>query len=143
MHAQYSYLFLHTDSLIWSDHRLTFWLSNSVVLRATITKFHGQQQIPLSADSMPEKTVVKDKKKKFSPLKWESCSSNDVRNDICESLGNWEDPVTFIRALEKIEAWIFSRIIESIWWQVSPSLSISPQPPKAQRHKMNPKDVIY
>ncbi|XP_004234229.2 uncharacterized protein [Solanum lycopersicum] len=97
--------------------RLTFWLSNSVVLRATITKFHGQQQIPLSADSMPEKTVVKDKKKKFSPLKWESCSSNDVRNDICESLGNWEDPVTFIRALEKIEAWIFSRIIESIWWQ--------------------------
>ncbi|KAL3340979.1 hypothetical protein AABB24_025505 [Solanum stoloniferum] len=97
--------------------RLTFWLSNSVVLRATITKFHGQQQLPLSADTMPEKAVFKDKKKKFSPLKWESCSSNDVRNDVCESLGNWEDPVTFIRALEKIEAWIFSRIIESIWWQ--------------------------
>ncbi|KAH0760311.1 hypothetical protein KY290_016384 [Solanum tuberosum] len=97
--------------------RLTFWLSNSVVLRATLTKFHGKQQLPLSADTVPEKAVVKDKKKKFSPLKWESCSSNDVRNDVCESLGNWEDLVTFIRALEKIEAWIFSRIIESIWWQ--------------------------
>ncbi|KAM3393766.1 hypothetical protein P3S68_002767 [Capsicum galapagoense] len=98
--------------------RLTFWLSNSVVLRATITKFHGQQQLPLSSDTTPEKAVVKDKKKKFSPLKWESHSSNDVRDDVCESLGNWEDPVTFIRALEKIEAWIFSRIIESIWWQI-------------------------
>ncbi|CAN4116503.1 unnamed protein product [Withania somnifera] len=97
--------------------RLTFWLSNSVVLRATITKFHEQQQLPLSADTMPEKAVVKDKKKKFSPLKWESHSSNDVTDDVSESLGNWEDPVTFIRAVEKIEAWIFSRIIESIWWQ--------------------------
>lgn len=118
-----------------------------MVLRATITKFHGQQQLPFSADTMPEKAVVKDKKKKFSPLKWESYSSNDVRNDVCESLGNWEDSGTFIKALEKIEAWIFSRIIESIWWQVSPSLPlsllISPQPLKAQWHKMNPKDVIY
>ncbi|KAJ8531458.1 hypothetical protein K7X08_026892 [Anisodus acutangulus] len=95
--------------------RLTFWLSNSVVLRATITKFHGQQQLPLSAETTPEKAVVKDKKKKFCPLKWESYSSND---DFCESLGNWEGPVTIIRALEKIEAWIFSRIIESIWWQI-------------------------
>ncbi|MCD7455048.1 hypothetical protein HAX54_026925 [Datura stramonium] len=97
--------------------RLTFWLSNSVVLRATITKFHSQQQLPLSADTMPEKAVVKDKKKKFSPLKWESYSSNDDRDGVYESLGSWEDPVTFIRALEKIEAWIFSRVIESIWWQ--------------------------
>lgn len=105
--------------------RLTFWLSNSVVLRATITKFHGQQQLPFSADTMPEKAVVKDKKKKFSPLKWESYSSNDVRNDVCESLGNWEDSGTFIKALEKIEAWIFSRIIESIWWQSGAATAIS------------------
>ncbi|OIS98180.1 PREDICTED: uncharacterized protein LOC109233444 [Nicotiana attenuata] len=96
--------------------RLTFWLSNSVVLRATITKFHGQQQLPLSTETMLGKSVVADKKK-FSPLKWESHSSNGVRDDICESLGNWEDPLTFIRALKKTEAWIFSRIIESIWWQ--------------------------
>lgn len=124
--ARDSYLFSLYRFTYLSDDRLTFWLSNSVVLRATITKFHGQQQLPLSSDTTPEKAVVKDKKKKFSPLKWESHSSNDVRDDVCESLGNWEDPVTFIRALEKIEAWIFSRIIESIWWQVSPlSLSLS------------------
>ena len=31
---------------------------------------------------------------------------------------NWEDPHTFLIALEKVEAWIFSRIVESVWWQV-------------------------
>lgn len=30
----------------------------------------------------------------------------------------WEDPETFLVALEKVEAWIFSRIVESVWWQV-------------------------
>ncbi|XP_054795432.1 uncharacterized protein LOC129300854, partial [Prosopis cineraria] len=30
---------------------------------------------------------------------------------------SWEDPQTFLFALEKIEAWIFSRIVESVWWQ--------------------------
>ena len=32
--------------------------------------------------------------------------------------GNWEDSQVFTSALEKVEAWIFSRIVESIWWQV-------------------------
>lgn len=31
---------------------------------------------------------------------------------------NWRDPQTFIVALEKVEAWMFSRIVESVWWQV-------------------------
>lgn len=31
---------------------------------------------------------------------------------------SWEDPETFLVALEKVEAWIFSRIVESVWWQV-------------------------
>ena len=29
-----------------------------------------------------------------------------------------DDPQTYIVALEKVEAWNFSRIVESIWWQV-------------------------
>lgn len=31
---------------------------------------------------------------------------------------SWDDPKTFLIALEKVEAWIFSRIVESVWWQV-------------------------
>lgn len=29
-----------------------------------------------------------------------------------------EDVLTFLIALERVEAWLFSRIVESIWWQV-------------------------
>ena len=35
-----------------------------------------------------------------------------------EHFHSWEDPETFLVALEKVEAWIFSRIVESVWWQV-------------------------
>lgn len=35
-----------------------------------------------------------------------------------EYFHNWLDPETFLVALEKVEAWIFSRIVESVWWQV-------------------------
>ncbi|XP_060191746.1 uncharacterized protein LOC132621478 [Lycium barbarum] len=86
--------------------RLTFWLSNSLVLRATISKFQREQ-----------KAVYRDKKQISSPLKWEAFSSNGIRDDFCESFGNWEDPRTLTRALQRTEAWIFSRIVESIWWQ--------------------------
>lgn len=98
--------------------RLTFWLSNSVVLRATISKFHRQQCLPHATETMLGKAVSKDSKKISSPLKWEGFSSNGIRDDICESFGNWEDPRTFTRALQRTEAWIFSRIVESIWWQI-------------------------
>lgn len=29
-----------------------------------------------------------------------------------------EDVSTFIVALEKVESWLFSKIVESLWWQV-------------------------
>lgn len=31
---------------------------------------------------------------------------------------DWQQPGTFITALEKIEGWIYTKIIESLWWQV-------------------------
>ncbi|OIT05959.1 PREDICTED: uncharacterized protein LOC109207238 [Nicotiana attenuata] len=97
--------------------RLTFWLSNSLVLRATIGKFQRQQYLPHSTETMLGNAISRDKKQISSPLKWESFSSNGIKDDFCESFGNWEDPRTFTRALQRTEAWIFSRIVESIWWQ--------------------------
>ncbi|KAI7724753.1 hypothetical protein M8C21_004630 [Ambrosia artemisiifolia] len=67
--------------------RLTFWLSNSVMLRAIIIQTIGE---------------LSTGKNKYG--------SKKVTND-------WRDPQTFFIALEKIEAWMFSRIIESVWWQ--------------------------
>ncbi|KAA8548219.1 hypothetical protein F0562_004520 [Nyssa sinensis] len=98
--------------------RLTFWLSNSIVLRAIISQASAEQQLPLSAGPFAERTGAKGNKKKSSPLKWkESSPSKETGGALYESTDGWEDPRTFTFALEKVEAWIFSRIIESVWWQ--------------------------
>lgn len=61
----------------------------------------------------------RESSKSASTLKWKASSPNkrengNTRHGSCD----WENPHTFTSALEKVEAWIFSRIIESIWWQV-------------------------
>lgn len=49
----------------------------------------------------------------------DNCSSVEERNkNSVEESDDWEDIETFIYALEKTESWVFSRIVESIWWQV-------------------------
>lgn len=75
--------------------RLTFWLSNSIMLRAIVRKTVGE--LRLSDEPCIKSSVGKGKS--------------------TEEFDDWEDPVTFTKALEKVEAWIFSRIVESVWWQ--------------------------
>lgn len=72
-------------------YRLSFWLSNSIMLRAIVSQ---------TAAELPHSNVGNNKSK-----------------PIPES-DDWEDVLTFIVALEKIESWLFSRIVESLWWQV-------------------------
>ncbi|KAM7506512.1 hypothetical protein LguiA_016965 [Lonicera macranthoides] len=99
--------------------RLTFWLSNSVMLRAIIHQAFEEQQLRLSVGSFVERDGVgKANKEKSSLLKWkESPSRKETRSILHGSFNDWEDPRKFTSALEKIESWIFSRIVESIWWQ--------------------------
>ncbi|KAI4382519.1 hypothetical protein MLD38_008472 [Melastoma candidum] len=61
--------------------RLTFWLSNAVVLRAIVGQIAGSEKA-----------------------------------SVVDSSG-WEDPQNFIIALERVESWIFGRVVESVWWQ--------------------------
>ncbi|XP_031381164.1 uncharacterized protein LOC116195897 isoform X2 [Punica granatum] len=92
--------------------RLTYWLSNSVVLRGVISQAVANRELPISPAARIERVnTVKGP----SPLKWES--SPGKKGSECMRSLDWEDPQTFIYALEKVEAWIFSRTIESIWWQ--------------------------
>ncbi|KAG7985864.1 hypothetical protein I3843_03G049000 [Carya illinoinensis] len=100
--------------------RLTFWLSNSIVLRTIISKAIGDRELPLPAEFGIERNGgVKVINKVSSLLKWKVSSPGIKENakSLYGSFGNWEDPRTFTSALEKIESWIFSRIVESIWWQ--------------------------
>ncbi|XVF85220.1 hypothetical protein PTKIN_Ptkin17bG0100400 [Pterospermum kingtungense] len=88
--------------------RLTFWLSNSIVLRAIVSQATGEMQLfsGVSLNCSSRGKVSED----TSPLDKEERNSMDGFDD-------WVDPQTFLLALEKFEAWIFSRIIESVWWQ--------------------------
>ncbi|XP_044488126.1 uncharacterized protein LOC123212940 [Mangifera indica] len=83
--------------------RLTFWLSNSVVLRAIVSEAIKKLQL---SDGL----CTKNNSDRTAPNKEEKDCSIEDSDD-------WEDPQTFVIALEKFEAWIFSRIIESVWWQ--------------------------
>ncbi|CAL1391488.1 unnamed protein product [Linum trigynum] len=85
--------------------RLTFWLSNSVVLRAIIS-----QAMYESA----EMNCAEKRKEVISSL---TSSRKGKGRAISGDTEDWEDPHTFISALERVEAWIFSRTVESIWWQ--------------------------
>lgn len=86
--------------------RLTFWLSNSVVLRAIVTRAFAEHQLPFSAGHFPERPVgEKGNRKKLSPLKWkESSPNNKTKGTLCGSFDDWDDPRRFASALEKIES---------------------------------------
>lgn len=55
----------------------------------------------------------------ISPLQWKSNSNGKhARQNIMQMPDDWRETGTLLAALEKIECWIFSRIVESVWWQV-------------------------
>ncbi|KAF5790819.1 putative NT-type C2 domain-containing protein [Helianthus annuus] len=86
--------------------RLTFWMSNCVVLRAIIYVTFEQEH---KANSSSKKRGIKGNIGIKSSLKG--------RIGIHGIPNEWENPCNFTSALEKVESWIFSRIIESVWWQ--------------------------
>ncbi|KAL1211255.1 hypothetical protein V5N11_023287 [Cardamine amara subsp. amara] len=94
--------------------RLTFWLSNTIILRAIVSDINAEEELPVSAGPGPRRQKVETEPVKRSSLRWTDSALS--KKDIA-SFGAWDDPATFIKALEKVEAWIFSRVVESIWWQ--------------------------
>ncbi|GAB2278540.1 hypothetical protein Dimus_013217 [Dionaea muscipula] len=100
--------------------RLTFWLSNCVVFRAIICQTFSEQQLPVSVGhSLDKHGSGQGIDKKAPQLVWKASSSGkkDIRNMTGDSYNDWEDPHTLASALEKVESWIFTRIVESVWWQ--------------------------
>lgn len=104
-----------------SVNRLTFWLSNTVVLREIITQAFGNScQSTALTKILESNGLGKKSEDKSSSLKWRATSSSRQTNKLgfMEFIDNWQETRTFTAAFEKVESWIFSRIVESIWWQV-------------------------
>ncbi|KAG0520623.1 hypothetical protein BDA96_08G090000 [Sorghum bicolor] len=118
--------------------RLSFWLSNCVVLRAIVTETSRQSGTvnSISSGDYNSKTTYK----KNSASMWESLNRKKGKL-LSPEFDNWEDVDTFIAALKKIESWIFSRIVETLWWQtftphmqsanITGDLKSSPNPKKS------------
>ncbi|KAJ9695730.1 hypothetical protein PVL29_010952 [Vitis rotundifolia] len=109
--------------------RLTFWLSNTIVLREIISQAFGN-----SCHSSPvvrfSESNGNGKKSdgKSSTLKWKGSFGGKQVNKLgfVQFVDDWQETRTFTSALEKVESWIFSRIVESVWWQ---TLTPHMQPP--------------
>ncbi|XP_031403101.1 uncharacterized protein LOC116212618 isoform X2 [Punica granatum] len=80
--------------------RLTYWLSNCAVLRATLSWTVTEGNFVHPSSNGKESFLGKRANK-----------SNG-------KVPGWDDLHAFIGGLENIEAWIFSRVVESIWWQI-------------------------
>lgn len=94
--------------------RLTFWLSNTIVLREIISQAFGSSRHSIPASKFPESngSYVKP-----ATLKSKGGASSKLANSFVHLVEDWQDTGTFTSALEKVESWIFSRMVESVWWQ--------------------------
>jgi len=62
---------------------------------------------------------------KSPQAKWKKVyGGNQIKEaSFMHQVDDWQETSTFIAALEKIESWIFSRTVESVWWQVKYCIS--------------------
>lgn len=96
-------------------NRLTYWLSNTVILREIISQTFGN----ISSQSNRKVVKVSDSGSNGN-TKWQNGTLGKQGKNlgIFLPVDDWTETYTFTTALEKIESWIFSRIVESVWWQV-------------------------
>ncbi|XP_057543601.1 uncharacterized protein LOC130821858 isoform X1 [Amaranthus tricolor] len=92
--------------------RLMFWLSNAVVLREIISQAFG-----ISSQTSPPTLSV--------PIVSKNSNRKQV-NMINQMFEDWEETSTFTSSLGKVESWIFSRVVESVWWQALTPNMLSP-----------------
>lgn len=99
--------------------RLTFWLSNVVVLREIISQAFGSSCSSSPITQVHESLGRKQYDQKNSSLKQVSISGStrSEKNGVLQYFEDWQESRTFTSALGRVESWIFSRIVESIWWQ--------------------------
>ena len=51
-------------------------------------------------------------------LRKNNSNGKQTKHAVIKIPDDWQETSTFLAALERIESWIFSRIVETVWWQV-------------------------
>ncbi|EHA8589728.1 hypothetical protein COCNU_scaffold012102G000030 [Cocos nucifera] len=100
--------------------RLTFWLSNTVVLREIISQTFGiVSHLNPTMRAFESNGGAKKPEGRSTLLKWKINAGNKQAKSVgfMQQIDDWQETSTFTAALERIESWIFCRIVESVWWQ--------------------------
>lgn len=98
--------------------RLTFWLSNTIVLREIISQAFGNSgQVSPIMRLAGSNGFAKRNDGKSASLKWKGIPNGKSGNGFMQTGEDWQETGTFTFALERVESWIFSRLVESVWWQ--------------------------
>ncbi|XP_059462526.1 uncharacterized protein LOC132191503 isoform X1 [Corylus avellana] len=98
--------------------RLTFWLTNTVALREIISQAFGSSRQFSPVTRFAESNgSSKSSEGRSTTLKWKGSSGSKQANGFMQFVDDWQETGTFTAALVKVESWIFSRIVESVWWQ--------------------------
>ncbi|KAL6644570.1 hypothetical protein ACP70R_016178 [Stipagrostis hirtigluma subsp. patula] len=99
--------------------RLTFWLSNTVVLREIIAQtFDVSRQLTPTMMTVDENGGATKLDGKSMSVLWKNSSTGKQGKLAAMQMpDDWQETSTLLAALEKIESWIFSRIVETVWWQ--------------------------
>uniref|UniRef100_A0A1J3DFM5 Dilute domain-containing protein n=1 Tax=Noccaea caerulescens TaxID=107243 RepID=A0A1J3DFM5_NOCCA len=109
--------------------RLTFWLSNIIALREIISQAIGKSHVP----SHITQTCQSNGSEEFFSEKLSYNQSNGFK----WMFEGWQETETLTTALERVEFWIFSRIVESVWWQVFTPHMQSPETSGKKNEKLN------
>ncbi|XP_004304320.1 PREDICTED: uncharacterized protein LOC101299504 [Fragaria vesca subsp. vesca] len=97
--------------------RLTFWLSNTVVLREIISQAFGSSRHSSPFSKFETNGTSKRNDVKSAALRWRGSPGSKQMNGFMQFADDWQETGTFTAALERVESWIFSRLVESVWWQ--------------------------
>ncbi|PRQ44581.1 hypothetical protein RchiOBHm_Chr3g0480801 [Rosa chinensis] len=97
--------------------RLTFWLSNTVVLREIISQAFGSSRHSSPFSKFESNRTSTRNDVKSAALRWRGSSGSKQMNGLMQFADDWQETGTFTAALERVESWIFTRLVESVWWQ--------------------------
>ena len=92
------------------------------MLREIISQAFGSSQHSSPLSRLAESNGCSKKSEgKPTALKWKGGSGSKQVNGFMQFADDWQETGTFTAALERVESWIFSRVVESVWWQVRKS----------------------
>eukprot|EP00250_Pteridium_aquilinum_P017309 c23563_g1_i2 orf=1016-4003(-) len=98
--------------------RLTFWWSNATVLREIVSTAFNVLPATPKVQTMAHSSSQSERRNLTSSPNAKKLYQQQQAASPSHDCEDWREPITFMSALERLESWIYMKVVESIWWQV-------------------------